>query len=659
MCSSQKLLIATLLLGVLPAFAAPPEPPSLGEMKLSQLEQQLTEIDTELSELAQTSLRGGVGAIGYRSKPHTTAANTEWIEIDLKTEAVIDEIVLVPSLWRDSEKGFQSDGFPESFRVVAKSPSHPEGTQIAAYDSAHAIQPRIAPLIIPATGISASQIRIEATRLSPRAFDQKFSFQLSEVLVFSGEKNVALRCPVTRSSAPLNKRPNTPWDKRFLVDGHVPYLMDAAKGNKSLAFLKRLGTPTALTVDLGTSHLVSRIHLHAVDQSDTVPQAYAGDYGIPRHLMIEGANQPDFSDAALLLETQSTSIIDTGPIMMWNIPETRCRYVRLMEANPADGFRIGFAEIELFSNNKNIALGKPVSSASAYISQNRSINTLTDGRNLYGDILPIRTWMTQLARRHDLEIQRPLVMQELTRRYARQKTMLRGMSWLAAFLVVGSAIIILGQQVIRRRAIAKTRERIAANLHDELGANLHAIGLLGDFAKKIVQRKNATAEWAELTDVIDEVRILTEETGETARYCTNMLETKGIHGNLVEEMKRTADRLLTDLEYETRFPEEKSLQHLKPRRRIDLYLFYKECLINILRHSNATRISTELTATEKAVTLIITDNGDGLSGHEAPASLRRRARLFGGSVDVEGLSEGGTQITLRLRPRKPLRSNRS
>lgn len=642
--------------GILPAQEASITPRhddvgSLSDLKLFQLEQHLAEIDADLSQLAQASLRGGVGSIGYRSRTHADSATMEWIEIELESEVPIDEIVLVPTLWRDSEKGFQSDGFPESFRVLAKSGGSPDGTVLAAYDDTSRILPRIAPLVILAGGISASHIRIEATRLSPRAFDKQFIFQLSELLVFSGEKNIALRRPVNCPAPPKHTRPDIPWDKQFLVDGHTPYLMDAATGEKSLPFLNHPTAPSVLTVDLEASLPVSGIHLHAVDQSDTVPQAYAGNYGIPRHLKIVGANIADFSDTVTLLETRIESINDTGPIMMWNVPETRCRYVRLTEANPAEGFRIGFAEIELLSEHQNVALGKSISNPGARIPY-RPLDTLTDGRNLYGNILPIRIWMNQLARRHDLETKRPRVMQELALRYERQKKKLRRMSWLAALLVAGSAIIILAQQIIRRRAIVQTRERIAANLHDELGANLHAIGLLGDFAKKIVERKNATDEWDDLTEVIDEVRVLTEETGETARYCTNMLETKEIHANLIEEMKRTADRLLSDLEYETSFPDPKSLQHLKPRRRVDLYLFYKECLTNILRHSNATRVSTELTATERGVNLIIKDNGAGLSGQEVPASLRRRARLFGGSVAVENLTDGGTQITLSLRPRK-------
>lgn len=652
-------LTVALLAGTPTARGANPSG-ELSELKLSQLEQRLTEIDAELEQLAKMSLRSGVGSIGYRSRGYDSPNTPISVEVELEHEVPVDEVVLVPTLWRDSEKGFQADGFPASFRIIAKSTQHPEGTVLANIGPGSGILPRIAPLVIPVASTPATHIVIEVSELSIKSFDQKYGLQLAEVLVFSGTTNVALRRPINLSLSPREPLREVPWHPRFLVDGHMPYLMDAASGEKSIAYINQFNAPSTITVDLLESPPITSIHLHAVDQSDTVPQAHPGDLGIPRHLKVEGANQADFSDAVTLLQTNAESLSEMGPIMMWNIPEAFCRYVQLTEVDPPENFRIGFAEIELFSDGRNVALGKPTS-LNKEINPGRDLKALTDGRNLYGEILPIRTWMQQLARRHDLESERPFVTQELSRRYAQQKANMRRISWLAATLLfIIIIIVIMLEQIARQRAISRTRERIAANLHDELGANLHAIGLLGDFAKKIVARKNAQDEWAELAEVIDEVRTLTEETGETARYCTNMLETKEIHANLIAEMKRTADRLLTDLSYHLDFPEdENSLQELKPRRRIDLYLFYKECLTNILRHSSASHVSTQLTATSNNITLTISDNGQGLVDRDIPKSLRRRARLLGGRVNTENLATGGLQITLQLHPRRRRRLHRN
>lgn len=643
------IFIAVLLSGILPAIAVSKEEP-LAARSLNQLEQRLDEIDAELEQLAHYSLRSGVGAIGYRSMWHNTAEETEWVQIQLEKETPIDEIMLVPTIRRDTEKGFQADGFPAEFRILAGTADHPSGIVIGEYHASDGFLPRIAPLVIPLEGIKASWVRLEATHLSQRAFDNNFVFQLSEVLLFSGEENIALRQPIKGSST-HPERADSAWNVRYLVDGHTPYLMDAAQGLQSVAYVSPPGKQPVLTLDLGTDFTLSRIHLHALDQSDTVPQAYAGNLGIPKHLRIEGATQPDFSDAAVLLETRQKNVNDTGPIMMWRIPETSCRYVRFSEASissnsiPED-FRIGFAEIELFSNDRNVALEQTVRTDYPTVARktNRFLAALTDGRNLYGNILPIRDWLNELVRRQHLETERPLVVAELALRYAQQKANLNRMSWLAALLVAAVAFIILLDRMLRLRQIARIRERFAADLHDELGANLHAIGLLGDLAKDAVHSPD------ELIETVDEIRALTERSGAAARHCADMQQAD-IFGKLPDDMRRSARRIMADMEYDISIEGEELLEKLKPRTKADLFLFYKESLVNISRHSAATEVSIKLTADNKELCLTILDNGHGLEG-KIPSSLKRRARLLGGQVACTASSNEGTCITLKFQPRK-------
>ncbi|MDF7823559.1 hypothetical protein P4B35_06000 [Pontiellaceae bacterium B12227] len=628
-----------------PAQGAYAETP-LASQSLSRLEQRLAEIDAELAQLAHYSLRSGIGSIGYRSLPHKTPEQPEWIEIELEKETPINEIMLVPTIRRDSEDGFQADGFPAVFRITTGTAHDRIGSLLGEYRSAEGILPRIAPFVIPAKGTLASWVRIEATRLSARAFDNNNIFQLSEVMVFSGGENVALRQPVKVSSSHFELGDSS-WNARFVVDGLTPYLMDTAQGLQSVAYVSPHGLQPIIDIDLEGEFSLSRIHLHAVDQSDTVPQAHAGELGLPRHLRIEGANLPDFSDTKMLLENRLESVNDTGPIMMWRIPETTCRYVRLSDASTSTPFRIGFAEIELFSNGRNVGLGKPVSSdlPASIKNPTRSLTALTDGRNFFGDILPVRNWLHQLARRHDLEAERPAVFTELNHRYARQKANLHRMSWLAALLAAGIGFTILIDRNLHMRKQTRIKERFAADLHDELGANLHTIGMLGDLAREAVDSRE------ELLELLDRSRVFTERSGAAARYCTNMLEAKGLCEDLVEEMQRSAARLLADLEYDLSFDGEEYLNELKPRKRIDLFFFYKECLTNIIRHSGATRVAATLTGNGKEIQLAITDNGHGLTG-DVPASLKRRARLLGAQVSTEKSEPGGTRIILKLKTRR-------
>ncbi len=627
------------------------------KLSVSQLEDRRKLIEEELKQLASYSLRSGVGAIGFRSKTSPTEIATESIEIILEKEASIDSIVLVPTIWRDAQLGFRADSFPPAFKVIAGDSSDPVGQTVATYDSNVGATTRVAPFIIPCHDITASWIRIETIRLSPRSFDNKYTLQLAEIMVFSGETNIALGGNV-RTSSDQSTGAGT-WHPRYLVDGSLPYLMNAAHGEPSVSFVSTdIDGSASITIDLESPFLLDQIILHAVDQSDTVPQAFPGDFGFPYHLTVEGAMNADFSDAKLLLDFRRESVFEVSPIVPMRLRPTQSRYVRLTAIEPyvietfrengerTVGQRLGFAEIELLSNNQNIALGKTAFSVHAPDLPVRSVTALTDGNNLYGEILPLHKWIGQLSRRHDLELELPLVEAELNRRYERQKANLRILSWIVAFLVAGGIILVLVDRTLRQRAVFRTKERIAADLHDELGANLHAIALLGDLAQAAKDTPAKAGEY------LERIRALIRSTSEAAKNCTNMLDTPGLYQDLIGEMKRSARRITTDLKHDLVFENEENIERLKPRKRIDLHLFYNECLVNIIRHSDATNVETRLSARDNQLCLTVRDNGKGLPADpkiNVPPSLRRRARLIGGQVFASSTASGGTLITLQTK----------
>ena len=651
MSGVRALLALALVAGLLPAiFSAVP----LDQFSLDQLEHRKQEVDAQLQRLVTYSLGSGIGAIGYRSRPSDTPDHPEWLEIDFGQTVRLDEIVLVPTIRRDTANGFQSDAFPKALRVVAGIDPAREGKTIAEFSSQSGLLPRIAPLVIPCGGIPAAWIRIEAVTLSPRAFDGRFVFQLAEVLAFSGQENVALRQPVRSSSG------NTPsvapgWAESYATDGILPYLMAAADAKGSVAFVNQfeLGDSPAITIDLGSVQRVTRIHIHAIDQSDTVPQAYAGDLGIPALLRVEGAREPDFADATVLTEIQHETIYDVGPILMRALPPAECRYVRFraIGRNTTSALygpiseRFGFAEIEVFSGERNISLHRPVTASFKAGAGNRQLSNLTDGMNYFGAILPVRDWLNQLATRHELERERPALRAEIDRRHAIQRTQLTGLAWLTALLGFGVIVIALVSRVQRQRAIEHMRKRIAADLHDELGADLHAVGLLTDLAR------GAAGHDEKLVGLLQRMRSLTERAGKAARYCTNMLEAPGLFGDLAGDMRRASARILADLEHTLEIEESELLQKLEPQRRIDLLLFYQECLINVIRHSGATRVDARLWVDQGRIHLTVLDNGHGLRG-EIPRSLKRRARLLRAELAAANSGASGLQIQLRLKPRR-------
>jgi signal transduction histidine kinase len=646
------IMLLTLAISQTEAALTSTPPLEHGKFSTQQLKTHLDELDSELAQLARFTPRSGTGSIGWISTRKGSPDRAEWAKINLSKNTEIDQVVLVPLLWNDAHNGLQADGFPLEFELIAGTEEDREGKMIARFSAEDHLLPRTAPLRINLPPTTASWIRVHATQLTPDARRGDYVFCLSEIMVFSGKRNVALNQPV-RVSSEVRGWGAMAINKGALTDGFTPFLMDAASGTNSnphLAFFPK-GTIYSFTLDLGNIYPVDEIHIHSAEMSEYIPQLSNSDFGLPFHLVIEGANQANFSDAVPLLDYRRDSIYDAGSILIRYVPETPCRYIQLtvpdayktLYMHPSKQRNFGLAELEVISNGRNIAQGiKPVFPPHKNFGFDQE--SITDGCNHYGEILPIRDWMEQLARRHDLERERPSIAAELDRQYIRQQINLRRMIWLAVLLAVGICFSILIGRILQMRAVLKTRERIAANLHDELGANLHAIGLLGDMAKNKVDARDT------LIGILDRIRQLTERSGNAARHCVNLLETKELCPDLIEEIKRSTKRLLADAEHDISFEGENFIHRLTPRKRIDLFLFYKECLTNIVRHAHATCVTSRLTGSPKEIRLVITDNGQGV--RDIPHSLKRRAHLMGARLTINTPETRGTSITLILRTRR-------
>jgi hypothetical protein len=224
MLRALSLLLLLLATGVASATERVQVP--LESLSLPQLEQHLTEIDSELAQLARFNLRGGAGSLGYHTRNHPEPEGKESIRIELGAEFAVDEVVLVPYLFRDSETGLRAGGFPIAFRILAGTA---EATKVvAAFSGEDHLLLRIAPLVVRFELVKASWIAIEVTSLSqtPDVKDQH-TLQLSEIMVFSGMENVALPPPQAFTKS------KSRWKERYLTDGFTPYLMDAAQGTPS------------------------------------------------------------------------------------------------------------------------------------------------------------------------------------------------------------------------------------------------------------------------------------------------------------------------------------------------------------------------------------------------------------------------------------------
>jgi len=121
--------------------------------------------------------------------------------------------------------------------------------------------------------------------------------------------------------------------------------------------------------------------------------------------------------------------------------------------------------------------------------------------------------------------------------------------------------------------------------------------------------------------------------------------------------------LTTDLEKEygmaTKVSVTGSRRRLAPEMELTVFRIAQEVLSNIRRHSHASAVELALDFGAEALTLIISDNGQGfnmpertsdlaLSGKLGIIGMRERARLIEGTLIVQSEAGTGTTVTLRI-----------
>ncbi|MHA6793813.1 histidine kinase [Pseudonocardia bannensis] len=186
------------------------------------------------------------------------------------------------------------------------------------------------------------------------------------------------------------------------------------------------------------------------------------------------------------------------------------------------------------------------------------------------------------------------------------------------------------------------RQRIAQELHDEIGQSLTAV-LLG--LKRTVDRAPDDLR-AELRTVQELIRASLDEVRQVARRLRpGVLEDLGLLSAM--------NALATDFSQASEVPITRRLDQRLPALGRDaelvLYRIAQESLTNIARHACASRAELALTRERDGVVMRITDDGRGLNGSAEGAGIRgmrERAILIGAHLTLGPTSAGGTEVRL-------------
>ncbi len=197
-------------------------------------------------------------------------------------------------------------------------------------------------------------------------------------------------------------------------------------------------------------------------------------------------------------------------------------------------------------------------------------------------------------------------------------------------------------------AIVEERNRLARDLHDSAKQKAFAaLAQLGAARSMISREPNrAQSHLSEVEELVYEV--IQELTFLIQEIYPISLKDKGLITVLREYL----------YEWENRNEIHASLSVNRERRlplEIEqaLYRISQESLANIARHSHASQVDIELNYNGEKVELMINDNGCGFNLNQKMAgvglrTMKERAVLIGGEIDVESSPGKGTQIRVRV-----------
>ena len=206
------------------------------------------------------------------------------------------------------------------------------------------------------------------------------------------------------------------------------------------------------------------------------------------------------------------------------------------------------------------------------------------------------------------------------------------------------------EQLERERALANERERIARDLHDDLGSSLARISLLSGLLKTDRDNPSQVESHAvKISQSADQTVRALEEIVWAVRPGSDSLQ------SLVEYIAHFANELFDGGGIHCRLdlPHDLPALPLPPEVRHNIFLVVKEALANALKHAAAREVRIRAEVMGNALEIMVQDDGRGFdikgqSRGNGLGNMRRRAQAVGETVTIESRPGQGTTVRLSL-----------
>jgi signal transduction histidine kinase len=630
--------------------------------RLAQVEREIAATREELNLLpgipvADQGGTGGFASLHPAERPPT--ADDYSVSIRFRGEAELDLIALVPAR-RYGVKGLDAQfGLPDAFTVELLDQEGRPLRKVASErdlwsDPVRSGHPFVYPL---EQAVKAWGLRVSASRLRLDSdVSDSFVHAWAEIFAFSGETNLALGAEVKSADG---TSPSAPWQwgGAFLVDGQTPLgLPELPAGSHANVGWMSEARPKAsdtvwVELDLGEARDFDAIQLYPARRpTSDLPSGF----GFPRRFTLT------VSGAGRTVKEESFEMANPGhnPVLV-SLGATRGRSVRIEATELWKSYAsfpafFALSEVEVLAGNQAVSHGAAVRSSGGMGAvvgsgvQYWIASSLSDGFGPEGKLVSRREWLLALDQRFRKESSIARMQQEaddIVAGFRRAGITTFGLLGAAgAFLLV---YLPLRYRVRAKRELVKVRERIAGDLHDEVGSNLGSIQMLADLAEGHAGESGPTRE-------LKRIQRIAAETVSAVRDIVWLLRPQGDHRiGTVEHLRETSSIMLEPLEWEFTANEAAWQCEMSDEMNRHLFLFFREALHNLLRHSGAKKALIRVECDAVQFLLTVADDGCGIPPEKLARpstlrALRQRVEALGADFCVESEPDRGTRLKLGI-----------
>ncbi len=228
--------------------------------------------------------------------------------------------------------------------------------------------------------------------------------------------------------------------------------------------------------------------------------------------------------------------------------------------------------------------------------------------------------------------------------------------WKTEWFYLTCAVILLAVlysiyyiRVSRLKELLQVRNKIARDLHDDVGSTLSSITIMSEVAKQKVPQSavwmdkigvNAQQIQENMSDIIWSINPRNDRLEEVVQrmklFAFEMLEAKGVR------LQFSVDEILYDLK-------------LSMNQRRTLYFIFKEAITNLTKYAACANAVAKITLHNRTLELVVQDDGKGFDttvptmGGNGFYNMEKRANEVKGTLKINSQKGKGTTVQLQFK----------